>query len=281
MKKLTIKKGIYEYQLQIDKIKYCIGTDFKNKYQLKKMIIEYFNGGKTSEYSKQNTGDIQLMINEKLLNCKDVLFFYVNDNYSIENELKLKSKSLMSIYLETLLSDNQYIDTIQSINILLDAFASEIDDDLIISKFITYTPKQFLKILLPMFCYDEEQANEHDLSYDEIIIFQLKMINYIARNQLKMVIVFIEIPELTRSIDNALKEMKNVIIIISVFKYNVNLEIDNVMIFDQIILDVNDEEQLYNYFINKKIYTLKEAKDMIKQKIKDGINKFDVSILND
>ena len=155
MKKMTIKKGIYEYQLQIDKIKYCIGTDFKNKYQLKKMLIEYFNGGKISEYSKQNTGDIQLTINEKLVHHKDVLFFYVNDNYSIENELKLKSKSLMSIYLETLLSDNQHIDTIQSINILLDAFASEIDDNLIISKFITYTPKQFLKILMPMFCYDE------------------------------------------------------------------------------------------------------------------------------
>ena len=270
MKKMTIKKGIYEYQLQIDKIKYCIGTDFKNKYQLKKMLIEYFNGGKISEYSKQNTGDIQLTINEKLVHHKDVLFFYVNDNYSIENELKLKSKSLMSIYLETLLSDNQYIDTIQSINILLDAFASEIDDNLIISKFITYTPKQFLKILMPMFCYDEEQANEYDLSYDEIIIFQLKM-----------VIVFVEIPELTRSIDDALKEMKNVMIIISVFKYNVDLEIDDIMIFDKTILDASDEEQLYNYFIDRNIYTLKEAKDMIKQKIKDGINKFDVSIIND
>ena len=32
-----------------------------------------------------------------------------------------------------MLSDNQHIDTIQSINILLDAFASEIDDNLIIS----------------------------------------------------------------------------------------------------------------------------------------------------
>ena len=281
MKKMTIKKGIYEYQLQIDKIKYCIGTDFKNKYQLKKMLIEYFNGGKISEYSKQNTGDIQLTINEKLVHHKDVLFFYVNDNYSIENELKLKSKSLMSIYLETLLSDNQHIDTIQSINILLDAFASEIDDNLIISKFITYTPKQFLKILMPMFCYDEEQANEYDLSYDEIIIFQLKMIDYIARKQLKTVIVFIEIPELTNSIHEILKEMKNVMIIISVFKYNVDLEIDDIMIFDKTILDASDEEQLYDYFINRNIYTLKEAKDMIKQKIKNGINKFDVSILND
>lgn len=281
MKKMTIKKGIYEYQLQIDKIKYCIGTDFKNKYQLKKMLIEYFNGGKISEYSKQNTGDIQLTINEKLVHHKDVLFFYVNDNYSIENELKLKSKSLMSIYLETLLSDNQHIDTIQSINILLDAFASEIDDNLIISKFITYTPKQFLKILMPMFCYDEEQANEYDLSYDEIIIFQLKMIDYIARKQLKTVIVFIEIPELTNSIHEILKEMKNVMIIISVFKYNVDLEIDDIMIFDKTILDASDEEQLYNYFIDRNIYTLKEAKDMIKQKIKNGINKFDVSILND
>lgn len=277
---LTIKKGIYEYQLQIDKVKYCIGNSFHDKYRLKKMLFEFFNGSKGSAYSKQNIGQILLKINEKSINHKEVLFFYVGDNYSIENELKLKSKSLMSEYLETLLSNDQYIDTIQSINILLESFSTEIDDDLITSKFITYTPKLFLKILLPMFCYEGEQANEYDLSYDQIIIFQLKMINYIAENQLKTIICLIEIPELTNAIHDTIQNMNNCIIIVLLYKYNMLLNINDVIIFDKEIIDLNDEEQLYNYFIDKNIYTLKEAKNMMKQKIKEGINKFDVSILN-
>lgn len=281
MKKITLKKGIYEYQLQINNIKYCIGFNFKEKYQLKNMFFEYFYNIKTSEYSKQNIGQVSLKINENLVKSKDLSFYYVSHNYSIENDLKLTSKSLISMYLETLMSDNQYIDVINSVNILLEAFASELDDDMIVSKFTTYTPKLFLKILLPMFCYEEEQANEYDLSYDEIIIFQLKMINFISQRQSKTIICLVEIPELTMEINEMLKAMSNCIIIVLVCKYNVLLEMNDVILFDKMIIDLNDEEKLYNYFINEGVCTIQEAKDKMKQKVDKGTNKFDMSIFND
>lgn len=281
MKNLVIKKGIYKYQLQIDKIKYCLGFNFIEKYQFKNMLFEYFYNSKLSEYSKENIGEVCLEINENQIKNKDVSFYYVDHNYSIDIDLKLNSKSLISAYLETLLLDEQYIDTITSINILFEAFASELDDNLITPKFITYTPKQFLKILAPIFCYEEEQANEHDLSYNELIIFQLKMINYIAKKQQRLVICLVEIPELTLEINDILKNMDNCLVIVLLFKYNLELNLKDIILFDNIVLDLNDEEQLYNYFIGKGIYTVQEAKDKMKKIIDNGITKIDMSILKD
>ena len=75
---------------------------------------------------------------------------------------------------------------------------------MIYPRFITYTPKQFLKILLPIFLKEENQANEYDLSYNEIILFQLKMINYISNHQSNKILCLIELPLLTQEIDDYL-----------------------------------------------------------------------------
>ena len=92
MKNLVIKKGIYKYQLQIDKIKYCLGFNFVEKYQFKNMLFEYFYNSKLSEYSKENIGEVCLEINENKIKNRDVSFYYVDHNYSIDIDLKLNSK---------------------------------------------------------------------------------------------------------------------------------------------------------------------------------------------
>ena len=93
----------------------------------------------------------------------------------------MTTHSLIAKYLEILIAQDENIDTINTINLLLESFTNELDNELIYPEFITYTPKQFLKILLPRFLKEEDQANEYDLSYNEIILIQLKMINYIAK----------------------------------------------------------------------------------------------------
>ena len=102
--------------------------------------------------------------------------------------------------MEILLSQIDYNDTIQSINILLESFALELDSQIITSQFITQTPKSLLKLLMPFYMINDEQANEFDLSYDDIIILQLQMIKYISNDITKYVFCLIEIPELTHSI---------------------------------------------------------------------------------
>ena len=106
----------------------------------------------------------------------NILSFLVLDIYedSITRNILQKEYFYFDKFEQSIVLDKFYENRLESTedfeikeNILFEAFASELDDNLITSKFITYTPKQFLKILSPMFCYEEEQANEHDLSYNE------------------------------------------------------------------------------------------------------------------
>ena len=135
--------------------------------------------------------------------------------------------------------------------------------------------RQFLKILLPIFLKEEDQANEYDLSYNEIILFQLKMIEFISNNQLNKTICLIDLPYLTKEINDYLISMKNCFNVVMIYKTNKNLNIKDVYMFGNLIFDLNDDEQIYNIYIDKGVCTLQEAKEMIKNNIK---TKLDISI---
>ena len=101
------------------------------------------------------------------------------------------------------------------------------------------------------------------------------MINYIASHQLNKTICLIDIPYLTKEINDYLINMKNCFTIVMLYKTNKNLNIKDVYMFDNLIFDLSDEEQIYNIYIDKGVCTLQEAKEMIKNNIK---TKLDISI---
>lgn len=273
MNLLTVKKGNKRYDLQIGNIKYCIGNNFEEKYNFINILKETFLSSKESEYSINNSGEAQVLINDKEIKLKEINFYYINHNYSIINDLKLTTHSLITKYLEILIAQDNNTDTINTVNLLLESFTNE----LIYPRFITYTPKQFLKILLPIFLKEENQANEYDLSYNEIILFQLKMINYISNHQSNKILCLIELPLLTQEIDDYLKKMKNCINVVMIYKTNNPLLYRNIYLFDDQLIDLNDEQQIYNLYLNKGICTLQEAQQMIINNIN---NKLDISITN-
>lgn len=279
MNNITVKKGNKTYSLNITQIKYCIGFNYLEKFCFKQIIIESLNNVKESEYSINNSGQAKIFINEKELDCKKIQLFNLNENYSIIDDLKLSTKSLIAKYLEVLMSQVEYIDTINSINILLESFGIELDNDLIKSRFITYTPKLFLKILLPMFIKNGECANEYDLDYNECILFQLKMIDYISRNnQLNTYICLLDIPLLTKEIKEYLDAI-NCIVIVLLDKYNVIPNIKDIYLFDKIVIDLSNEEDIYNLCICKGICTIEEAKKEMKRILLLEKEKLDMSIL--
>ena len=277
MNLLTVKKGNKRYDLQIGNIKYCIGNNFEEKYNFINILKETFLSSKESEYSINNSGEAQVLINDKEIKLKEINFYYINHNYSIINDLKLTTHSLITKYLEILIAQDNNTDTINTVNLLLESFTNELDNELIYPRFITYTPKQFLKILLPIFLKEENQANEYDLSYNEIILFQLKMINYISNHQSNKILCLIELPLLTQEIDDYLKKMKNCINVVMIYKTNKPLLYRNIYLFDDQLIDLNDEQQIYNLYLNKGICTLQEAQQMIINNIN---NKLDISITN-
>lgn len=273
MNKLTIKKGNKKYEFGINNIKYILGNHIEEKYEFMQIIKEVMLNIKDTEYSLKNIGHAEILFNDKPINNKTMNYFFINENYSINNDLKLTSQSIISKYLEIMISKTDNIDTINTINILLESFSDELDTDIIYTRFITYTPKQFLKILNPLFLKNNDQSNEYDLSYNEIIIFQLKMINYISNNQKNnKVLCLIDIPKLTKEIHDYIKAMDQCYVIVSTLIYETNLILEDIYLIDDITLDLQNEEELYNFFINKGINTIQEAKDNMKIIIKNKLD---------
>lgn len=281
MNKLTIKKGNRQFSFNINHIKYCIGLNYQSKYELKKIIFEYFHNTKITEYSENNTGKALISIDNLEINKKNSLFYYVHHQYSLQDDLKLSTKSLVSKYLEILLSQIDYNDTIQSINILLESFALELDSQIITSQFITQTPKSLLKLLMPFYMINDEQANEFDLSYDDIIILQLQMIKYISNDITKSVFCLIEIPELTHSIYKYIQSLDQCIVIVILTSITVLIELKDIYYMSNVNIDCDNDEQIYEIFVSKGICTLKEAKEKLNNIIKNNYYKDLISITND
>lgn len=279
MNRLTIKKGNIKYDMNIEYVKYCLGFNYEEKFNFMKILKEACLHPKESEYTQNNTGHAQVLINDEIINPKTIQYFHVSTDYSLLSDLKLTSQSIVAKYLEVLISQNDNTDTINTINLLLESFSSELDSDIILSRFITYTPKQFLKILLPVFLKEEEQANEYDLTYEELILLQLKMIDFISKNQIEKarVMNLIEIPVLTRTINDYLNTMNQCLSIIILNNTKIELDINHIYLFDHLCFDLNDENILYNVFLEKGICTLQEAKAEMKKLIN---NKLDMSIIN-
>lgn len=271
MNKLTIKKGMKKYEFGIHNIKYILGNNIENKYEFIQIIKEVMWNIKDTEYALNNIGHAEMLLNDKAINYKTMNFFFVNTYYSINNDLKLTSQSIISKYIETMISKIDYIDTINTINILLESFSDELDTNIIYPRFITYTPKQFLKILNPLFLKNNDQANEYDLSYNDIILLQLKMINYISCNQDNKILCLIDIPKLTKEINDYIQTMKQCYIIISTLLYDTDLFMDDIYLIDHHI-DLHNDEELYNFFVDRGICTLQEAKEQMDNIIKNKLD---------
>lgn len=280
MRNFTFQKGNNKYSLDISYLKYCIGMNDIEKYKFKQILIESLNGSKESEYSISNSGKAKFFIDNKEASHKNIYFVNVDHNFSILDNLKLSSKSLVTKYLEVLMSDIEYIDTINSINILLEAFGQELDDRLFTSRFATYTPKLFLKILMPMFIKEETQANEYDLDYNERILFQLAMIDYLSKNDVTQeYMCLLEIPLLTKEIKDYLDKMRCVVIVI-VNRFKVLPKLSDIYLFDKKVVDLNNEEDIYSIFIQKGICTLEEAKKEMERLLEMEMKKLDMSIFD-
>ena len=130
MNLLTLKKRNKRYDLQINNIKYCIGNDFEEKYNFVNILKEVFLLSKESEYSINNSGQAQVLINDKEIKVKEISFYQINHHYSITNDLKLTAHSLIARYLEILIAQDDNLDTINTINLLLESFTNELDNEL-------------------------------------------------------------------------------------------------------------------------------------------------------
>lgn len=285
MKQLLISSGNINRTIIIDHIKYVLGSNAMNKYYLKQAVRQYFN--KTvSGYREEIGSECYFKIDDSPVDKKNTFFYEVTENYSINDDAKLSTKSLMVKYLETLYSDVNYMDTLNTLNILIESLSDEVSENAFVqSEFSTCSPKLLTKLVTAHYYEDESYKDEYDLSYEDLIILQLNMIDYIAVHSKKYsyFILFIDIPLITDGIKNKIDEMSKDRVYCLVFSKTVrDIEIENICVEEDYFLDFANEEMVY-YILNEKstnLYTLEDIKNMINEYLKDLSSREHVSLIN-
>lgn len=264
MNLLTIKNGTKKWNLQMNHIKYII-SDSSTNYTLLQ-AIRLFTSKDKSESRTENNISTKILINEKEIELKNNMFIEISETYSLNEDKKLTTKSLMLKYLEIKLQNQDYFDTISTIDILLNSLSEEVNDESMLKiMFNGANYKQLIKMLSPYY-EDELQKDEFDLTRDELILFQLDLVEYISNHNLKYdnIFVFGKLDNLSDIILHKINKIENVKLIIFTNYYNDLMNVQNISLLQDKIIDFADMEQIYYDLSQKSLqtYTLQEVEQM-------------------
>lgn len=272
MNLITIKNGNDTWDFEVEQNKYIVCDS--NDYYPILQAIRLFTSKEKSEYRTENNFKLKIMKNEKEIDVKNNFFIEISDSYSLIEDKKLTTKSLMLKYLEVKLQNQSYFDTIGTIDILLESLAEEMnEDDSLNVQFNSAGYKQLIKMLTP-FYVDDLQKDEFDLNYDQVILFQLKLIEYIAQNNNKYdnIIIYGHINNISAEIIEKLKKLNNSMQLIFTNNYKENMNIKEVALYEQSLIDFSNIEQFYIEYSQKSFqqYSLQEVEYMIIEYLKQN-----------
>ncbi len=264
MNLLTIKNGANKWDLQMNHVKYII-SDSSTNYTLLQ-AIRLFNSKDKSENRTENNISTNIFINEKEIELKNNMFIEISETYSLNEDKKLTTKSLMLKYLEIKLQNQEYFDTISTIDILLNSLSEEVNDESLLKiMFNGANYKQLIKMLSPYY-EDELQKDEFDLTRDELILFQLDLVEYISNHNSKYdnIFIFGKLDNLSDRILQKINKIQNVKLMIFTNYYNNLMNVQNTSLLQDKIIDLADMEQIYYDLSQKSLqtYTLQEVEQM-------------------
>ncbi|MFR5709086.1 hypothetical protein [Faecalitalea cylindroides] len=270
MNKITIKNGNNKYDITINRVKYVFSSN-QDEFKIKQSFRNYFSKNK-SEFRKENGNSNKVLFNDKDLDVKRTLFVEINSDFSINEDCKLNSKSLILKYLELRLQDMEYFDTINTINLLFESLSEELkDENGLNTLFDAMDYKHLSKLINPCY-FDELQKDEYDLTFEELLLFQIKLIKYISLNNnfYEYIIVFIDLDEVTQNLIQQINSLLNCYVIC--FSKNYVLEMsDDAAIIENEVFDLSNIEEVYAYFYQKSsnILPIEEVRLYMKQYIID------------
>ncbi len=265
MNLITIKKGTEQWKFQINQRKFMICTNNED-YELIQ-AIRLFSSKEKSEYRSENNIQSTIFLDEQELKTKNNLFLEVSNSYSLNEEKKLTTKTLMLKYLELKLQSSELFDTISTLDLLFESLAEEMNEDSILKiLFNGMNDKQLIKLLSPYY-EDDLQKDEFDMDLNELIQFQLEMIRYISSHNKKYDHIFcvMKLDHLDQTVLHTLSEIENCKFIIFTNYYRKEMPIEDLCLFENQMIDFADLEQFYYVFTQQStsMYTLQEVKSMI------------------
>ena len=282
MNKITIKNGNNKYDITINRVKYVFSSN-QDEFKIKQSFRNYFSKNK-SEFRKENGNSNKVLFNDKDLDVKRTLFVEINSDFSINEDCKLNSKSLILKYLELRLQDMEYFDTINTINLLFESLSEELKDENGLNTLFDAMDYKHLSKLINPYYFDELQKDEYDLTFEELLLFQIKLIKYISLNNnfYEYIIVFIDLDEVTQNLIQQINSLLNCYVIC--FSKNYVLEMsDNVAIIENEVFDLSNIEEVYAYFYQKSsnILPIEEVRLYMKQYIIDKYTYKKIDIIDE
>lgn len=282
MNKITIKNGNNKYDITINRVKYVFSSN-QDEFKIKQSFRNYFSKNK-SEFRKENGNSNKVLFNDKDLDVKRTLFVEINSDFSINEDCKLNSKSLILKYLELRLQDMEYFDTINTINLLFESLSEELKDENGLNTLFDAMDYKHLSKLINPYYFDELQKDEYDLTFEELLLFQIKLIKYISLNNnfYKYIIVFIDLDEVTQNLIQQINSLLNCYVIC--FSKNYVLEMsDDAAIIENEVFDLSNIEEVYAYFYQKSsnILPIEEVRLYMKQYIIDKYTYKKIDIIDE
>lgn len=282
MNKITIKNGNNKYDITINRVKYVFSSN-QDEFKIKQSFRNYFSKNK-SEFRKENGNSNKVLFNDKDLDVKRTLFVEINSDFSINEDCKLNSKSLILKYLELRLQDMEYFDTINTINLLFESLSEELKDENGLNTLFDAMDYKHLSKLINPHYFDELQKDEYDLTFEELLLFQIKLIKYISlKNDFyECIIVFINLDEVTQSLIQQINSLLNCYVIC--FSKNYVLEMsDDAAIIENEVFDLSNIEEVYAYFYQKSsnILPIEEVRLYMKQYIIDKYTYKKIDIIDE
>lgn len=282
MNKITIKNGNKKYDITINRVKYVFSSN-QDEFKIKQSFRNYFSKNK-SEFRKENGNSNKVLFNDKDLDVKRTLFVEINSDFSINEDCKLNSKSLILKYLELRLQDMEYFDTINTINLLFKSLSEELKDENGLNTLFDAMDYKHLSKLINPYYFDELQKDEYDLTFEELLLFQIKLIKYISLNNnfYEYIIVFIDLDEVTQNLIQQINSLLNCYVIC--FSKNYVLEMsDDAAIIENEVFDLSNIEEVYAYFYQKSsnILPIEEVRLYMKQYIIDKYTYKKIDIIDE
>jgi len=280
MNLIRITNGLQNWEFQIGELKYILGSigDFYPLYQ----TIRLFCNKDKSEFREENGIQAKIMLDEADLNVKHNLFLEITDLYSLNEDRKMNSKSLMLKYVELRLQDYDLFDTINTIDLLFQSLSEEINESSVLKVvFDSIIGKQLIKLLTPYYA-DEYQKDEFDVSRKELISFQIGLINYIAMNHKKYdnVFVFARLHHLDECMVEELRLVKNCKLIVFTDQYVSPMFLEDICLMQQTLIDFADMDVFYRGFMEQayQFYTKEELITMVINYLMDRYTRVDTDI---
>lgn len=261
MHRFIIDYGAKEKTIDIENYKFLIGDNYREKFKIFDTIRSCFNKVPNSEFAIENNLKHKMFFDEKPLDPKHWRYFELTPFFDVETDIKLGTKSLMGKYLDSFANDLEQNEIFNTLQILINSLNDEFFDK---ETCIDLGDKEFKlqlsdinrstisKEIIGHIIHNNFECNSSDLSYEEIILLQLKIIDVIAsKNNDKLMFVYCNFPYLTSEIKTHITGMKyeNLFILIDTLHIS-NISISDIAVSSKHYIDFTNEEVLLDVMMD-------------------------------